>query len=151
MAQKRGPDEEKSDFEILAFLVLYYMYINKACVKILWQYLRYFSRYGHFIYLTHYKPCCCFQLIFHSFSWSSTVLACLFIICSWIFFTCDLDLWNNLHICYTNEIFLWWFTKPYIFRIMFMVFNATFRTILKPINFYTNLNLCPDICINFDL
>jgi len=33
MAQKRGPDEEKSDFECLAFLVLYY--INKACVKIL--------------------------------------------------------------------------------------------------------------------
>ena len=36
MAQKRGSDEEKSDFEFLAFLVLYY--INKACVKILWQY-----------------------------------------------------------------------------------------------------------------
>jgi hypothetical protein len=31
MAQKRGPDEEKSDFEFLAFLVLYY--INKACVN----------------------------------------------------------------------------------------------------------------------
>jgi hypothetical protein len=27
---------KKSDFELLAFLVLYY--INKACVKILWQY-----------------------------------------------------------------------------------------------------------------
>ena len=37
MAQKMGPDEEKSDFEFLIFLVLYY--INKACVKILWQYL----------------------------------------------------------------------------------------------------------------
>ena len=36
MAQKRGPDEEKSYFEFLAFLVLYY--INKACVKIVWQY-----------------------------------------------------------------------------------------------------------------
>jgi len=45
MAQKRGPDEEKSDFE---FLVLYY--INKACAKIVWQYLKYFSRYVHFIY-----------------------------------------------------------------------------------------------------
>jgi hypothetical protein len=31
MVQKRGPGEEKSDFEFLAFLVLYY--INKACVK----------------------------------------------------------------------------------------------------------------------
>ena len=48
MAQKRGPDEEKSDFEFLAFLVLYY--INKACVNIVWQYLKYFSRYDHFIY-----------------------------------------------------------------------------------------------------
>jgi hypothetical protein len=48
MTEKMGPDEEKSDFEFLAFLVLYY--INKACVKILWQYLKYFSRYGHFIY-----------------------------------------------------------------------------------------------------
>ena len=48
MAQKRGQDEETSDFEFLAFLVLYY--INKACVKIVWQYLKYFSRYGHFIY-----------------------------------------------------------------------------------------------------
>jgi hypothetical protein len=37
MAQKRGPDEEKSDFEFLAFLVL--SYINKACVKLLWQYV----------------------------------------------------------------------------------------------------------------
>ena len=34
MAQERGPDKEKSDFEFLAFLVLYY--INKACVKVLW-------------------------------------------------------------------------------------------------------------------
>ena len=34
LTQKRGPDEEKSDFEFLAFLVLYY--INKACVKLLW-------------------------------------------------------------------------------------------------------------------
>ena len=49
-----GPDEEKSDFEFLAFLVLYY--INKACVKILWQYLKYFSRYGHFIYQPHFLP-----------------------------------------------------------------------------------------------
>jgi hypothetical protein len=32
MAQKRCPDEEKSDFEFLAFLVSYY--INKACVNI---------------------------------------------------------------------------------------------------------------------
>jgi hypothetical protein len=52
MAQKRGPDEEKSDFEFLAFLVLYY--INKACVNIVWQYLKYFSRYGHFINLNMY-------------------------------------------------------------------------------------------------
>jgi len=36
MAQKMGPDEEKSDFEFLIFLVLYY--INKACVKILWPF-----------------------------------------------------------------------------------------------------------------
>jgi hypothetical protein len=36
MTEKMGPDEEKSDFELLAFLMLYY--INKACVKILWQY-----------------------------------------------------------------------------------------------------------------
>ena len=43
MAQKKGPDEEKSDFEFWAYLVLYY--INKACVKIVWQYLKYFSRY----------------------------------------------------------------------------------------------------------
>jgi hypothetical protein len=41
MAQKKGSDEEKSDFEFLAFLVSYY--INKACVNILWQYLKYFS------------------------------------------------------------------------------------------------------------
>lgn len=33
MTQKRGPDEEKSDFQFWAFLVLYY--INKACVNIL--------------------------------------------------------------------------------------------------------------------
>ena len=46
MAQKRGPDEEKSDFEVLTFVVLYC--INKACVKILWQYLKYFSRYWPF-------------------------------------------------------------------------------------------------------
>ena len=45
MAQKRGSDEEKSDFEFLAFLVVYY--IKKACVNILWQYLKYFSRYDH--------------------------------------------------------------------------------------------------------
>jgi len=32
MAQKRGPDEEKSEIECLAYLVLYY--INKACVNI---------------------------------------------------------------------------------------------------------------------
>jgi hypothetical protein len=31
MAQKRGRDEEKSDFEILAFVVV--GYINKACVS----------------------------------------------------------------------------------------------------------------------
>ena len=43
MAQKKGPDEEKSDFEFWAYLVLYY--INTACVKIVWQYLKYFSRY----------------------------------------------------------------------------------------------------------
>ena len=36
MTEKMGPDEEKSDFEFLAFFVLYY--INKACVKILWQF-----------------------------------------------------------------------------------------------------------------
>jgi hypothetical protein len=53
MAQKRGPDEEKSDFEFLAFLVLYY--INKACVKILWQYLKYFSRYFIFYSKTFSK------------------------------------------------------------------------------------------------
>ena len=55
MTEKMGPDEQKSDFELLAFLVLYY--INKACVKILWQYLKYCSRYGHFIYQPHYRPC----------------------------------------------------------------------------------------------
>ena len=36
-------------------------------MKILWQYLKYFSRYSHFIYKPHYKPCFCFPLIFHSF------------------------------------------------------------------------------------
>jgi hypothetical protein len=46
-AQKRGPDEEKSEFEYMAFLVL--QYNKKAGVKMLWQYLKYFSRYGHFI------------------------------------------------------------------------------------------------------
>ena len=46
MAQKWGPDDEKSEIECLAFLVLYYM--NKACVKILWHYLKYFSRYFPF-------------------------------------------------------------------------------------------------------
>ena len=33
MTEKIGPDEEKSDFAFLAFLVLYY--INKACVRLL--------------------------------------------------------------------------------------------------------------------
>ena len=62
MTKKRGPDEEKSYFEFLAFLVLYY--INKACVKILWQYLKYFLRYGHFIYQPHYRPCFVFSWFF---------------------------------------------------------------------------------------
>ena len=42
------PDEKKTDFEFLAFSLLYY--INKDCMQILWQYLKYFSKYGHFIY-----------------------------------------------------------------------------------------------------
>ena len=45
------------------------IYQNSWC-EILWQYLQYFSRYGHFIYRPHYKPCFCFPLIFYSFSWS---------------------------------------------------------------------------------
>ena len=46
MAQKRDWDEEKIRFWVfLVFLVLYY--IKKACVNILWQYLKYFSRYDH--------------------------------------------------------------------------------------------------------
>ena len=111
MAQKRGSNEEKSDFVFLAFLVLYY--IKKVCVNILWQYLKYFSRYDHLyislttnlafvfnwyfiifiIFITHsqiynflivWLRLLIFGMSIHQPIWNH---------CSWLFFTCDLDLW----------------------------------------------------------
>jgi len=65
MAQKRSPDEEKSDFGFLAFLVLYY--IHKACVKILWQYIKYFFEIWPFYILASLLTLLLFSIDFSFF------------------------------------------------------------------------------------
>ena len=102
---------KKSEFEFLAFLVLYY--IKKVCVNILLQYLKYFSRNDHLyislstnlafvfnwyfiiflIFLTHsqiynflivwLRPLI-FGIYIHQLIW---------IHCSWLCSTGELDLW----------------------------------------------------------
>jgi hypothetical protein len=109
---RKGTEMRKtSDLEFLAFLVLYY--IKKVCVNILWQYLKYCSRYDHLyinlttnlafvfnwyfiifiIFITHsqiynflivwLRPLI-FGIYIHQLIW---------IHCSWLFSTGDLDLW----------------------------------------------------------
>jgi hypothetical protein len=164
--RKRGSDEEKSDFEFLAFLVLYY--IKKACVNILWQYLKYFSRYDHLyinlttnlafvfnwyflIFITHsqiynflivWLRLLVFGICIHQLIW---------IHCSWLFFfTCDLYLKVKLQtVIWKYRVLLITFLslgldfKFILYRYMYIMYNVINRTLIGYVCWILNIIFSP--------
>ena len=114
----------KLDFEFVAFSVLYY--IKKACVKIVWHYIKYFSRYGHlyinlttnfafffnwFFILFIGLPHCSIphsQIYNFLIVWIRLLIfgmnihQLIWIHCSWYICSCDLDRWSQCQITDCN-------------------------------------------------